>query len=112
MNFEWNRVTGCIDSATNTATLKCLPAVFQNVVYGLLLFAGVGAMVFIILGGFKFMTAGGDPKQIDEGKKTLIYAIVGLLIIMFSFLIINIVGWFTGLNCISAFGFGNCPSGV
>lgn len=34
-----------------------------------------------LIGGFQFMTAGGDPKKVENGKKTLWYAVLGYAII-------------------------------
>lgn len=34
-----------------------------------------------LIGGFQFMTAGGDPKKVEGGKKTLWYTVVGYAII-------------------------------
>lgn len=91
-----------------TVTLNCLPAVFLNIVYALLLFSGIGAMIFIMFGGLKFITSTGDPKQIDEGKKAIIFAIIGLVVVLLAFAMLSIIAGFTGLNCIKFFGFENC----
>lgn len=88
-----------------TATLNCIPAIFQNLVYGLLLFAGITTLFFIILSGLKFMNSGGDPKQLEGARNTLIYAIIGLLVILFSFLALNLISYITGVECIKFFGF-------
>jgi len=39
------------------------------------------AVVVIIYGGFIFLTAAGNPKKVDKGKKILTYAVIGLAII-------------------------------
>jgi ketopantoate hydroxymethyltransferase len=50
-----------------------------NVVLG---FLGIVAVVIIILGGFKWMTAAGNEDKIDEAKKLITAGIIGLVIIM------------------------------
>jgi len=40
------------------------------------------AVVMIIYGGFQILTAGGDPKKFEEGKKAILYAVVGYGIIL------------------------------
>lgn len=89
-------------------TLQCLPVVFQNIVTAALLFAGLVALVLVILSGIKLITSSGDPKQVEGAKHTLTYAIIGLVIILSSFLIIRIIGTVTGADCINFFGFENC----
>ena len=91
------------------ATLSCLPVVFNNVVNWAIALAGLAAVFFIIFSGIKFLTSGGDPKQVEGARKTLTYAIAGLLIVFTSFAIIKLIGTITGANCIAKpFGFGNC----
>lgn len=62
--------------------------------------AGVIAFVFLILGGFGFiMGAGaGDTKQMEQGKKAITGAAMGIVIILGSFWIIQIVEKLTGLT--------------
>ncbi len=106
--MDWN---SCLDKTvdpTGVATLQCLPIIFKNVVNWALILAGTAAVFFIILSGIKFITSGGDPKQVEEARKTATWAIIGLLIILFSFGIINIIAGLTGASCIKTFGFTNC----
>ena len=42
------------------------------------------APLFIIIGGFYFVTAAGDPAKIETGKKIILYTLIGLLIILLS----------------------------
>jgi hypothetical protein len=93
---------------TKAATLDCIPIVFENIVRAALIFAGIVALFFIIISGIKLLTSGGDPKAVDAAKKTLTYAIIGLVIILGSFFIISVIGYITGVECINTFGFTNC----
>lgn len=105
--MDWNDIVkGCV--VNGVATLNCIPAVFQNAVKAALIFASAAAVFFIIFSGIKFITSGGDPKKIESARHTIMYAILGLLIILLSFLIINLIGFVTGANCITVFGFDNC----
>lgn len=90
------------------ATLRCIPMVFQNILNAALIFSGITALAFIILSGFKLMYSGGDPKRIQDAHKTLTFAIIGLVLILASFFIVNMISYFTGVECIKFFGFDNC----
>ncbi len=50
-----------------------------NVIMG---FLGIVAVVIILLGGFKWMTAAGSEDKIDEAKKLLAAGVIGLVIIL------------------------------
>jgi len=49
------------------------------------------AVVFIIYGGFVIMTAGGNPSRMEEGKKIIKAAVIGLIIALLSALIVTTV---------------------
>lgn len=53
--------------------------------------AGVLAVVFIIIGGFKYTVSGGDSSGLKTAKETITYAIVGLIITLLAFGIVNYV---------------------
>ena len=109
MGKDWNAIiSSCYSGADKVATLKCIPAVFQNLVTAALLFAGVVALFFIIFGGIKLILSQGDPKQVEGAKHTLTYAILGLVLILLSFLILNFISYVTRIPCILKFGFENC----
>ena len=46
--------------------------------------AGIAAVIMVLVGGFMYVTAGGDAGKVGEAKKTILYAIVGLLVISVS----------------------------
>jgi ABC-type uncharacterized transport system permease subunit len=107
MGKNWNEiVSGCVQG--DVATLQCLPAVFQNIVAAALIFVGVVAVFLIIISGFKFILSGGDAKQVEGARNTMMYAVIGLIIVLLSFFIINIIGGITGATCITMFGFQSC----
>lgn len=97
-------------NGTKVATLDCVTIIFSNLQNALLAFAGVTALFFIIYGGIKFILSGGDAKQVEGARKTLTYAIIGLLLILFSIFILNIISQITGVGCIRQFGFTNCQT--
>lgn len=59
-----------------------------NVILG---FLGVVAVVLILMGGFKWMTAAGNEEKVGEAKKLLGAGVVGLVIILAAFAIASFV---------------------
>lgn len=105
--MDWDKIVSkCIEQGV--ATLNCVPALFSNVITALFAFAGVVALFLIIFSGIKFILSGGDAKQVEGARKTLTYAVIGLLVILFSLLILNLISYVTGVTCIKMFGFTNC----
>lgn len=89
-------------------TLRCIPILFEGAIRYLLIFAGLIALIFIIIGGIKLITSSGDSKQVDAARKTITWAVIGLALILMSFAIVRFVGAITGVNCINQFGFNVC----
>ncbi len=54
-------------------------------------FLGVIAVVIILLGGFKWMTAGGNDEKVKEAKKLIFSGIIGLVIIISAYAIASFV---------------------
>ena len=55
-----------------------------NVIYGLI---GVAAVVFVIIGGVKYMTSQGDPGKVQQAKNTILFALIGLAVTISAFAI-------------------------
>lgn len=82
----------------DVATISDLGSMFGRVIGYALGFAGILLFILLIVGGFKFITSGGDPKAVDGAKKTLTSAIAGLVIILISYLVLVLIKTITGVN--------------
>jgi len=78
------------------AKLTDLETYFGRIIQTLLELGGIALLVIIIIGGFKYITAGGNPQQAESAKKTLTYAIGGFVLLALSFLILKLIEQFTG----------------
>jgi ketopantoate hydroxymethyltransferase len=67
---------------------RTIAAQIINVIMG---FLGLVAVVIILLGGFKWMTAAGAEDKIDEAKKLLSAGVIGLVIVLSSWAIAKFV---------------------
>lgn len=90
----------CLDK-NGVATLACIPIIIKNVITAALVFAGITALILIIYSGIKFISSRGDQNAIDSAKKTLTYAIIGLIVIFLSFFVVNVLGQLTGVDQLS-----------
>jgi hypothetical protein len=77
--------------------IGCIPTTSQN---DLLMFilpwaigvAGGSAFILIIVAGFLIMSSAGDPQKAKAGKELLGAAVAGLLLIIFSAYILDVIG--------------------
>jgi len=68
-----------------------LPAMIKNVVNVLLYLVAMIAVVVIIIGGIRYTTSNGDSGAIKSAKDTIMYAVIGLVVAILSFAIVNFV---------------------
>ena len=52
---------------------------------------GIVSVIMIIVGGFRYIISGGDSSSVQGAKNTILYAIVGLVIVLFAQVIIRFV---------------------
>ena len=63
-----------------------------NNVVNILLFAlGIISVIMIIVGGIKYTTSNGDSSALTSAKNTILYAIVGLVVAIMAYAIVNFV---------------------
>ncbi len=83
----------CTAVKTAIGDISTEPAGFIGDIFKLLLgISGGIALILIISSGYKFMASQGNPEQVQEARETLTSAIVGLLFIIFSFVILQVIG--------------------
>lgn len=75
---------------TVTGVIKTIVGVLSWVI-------GVVAVIMVMISGFKYITSGGDSNAVSSAKSTLIYAIVGLMIVALAQFLVHFV-----LNTVSA----------
>ncbi|HSD98922.1 MAG TPA: pilin [Patescibacteria group bacterium] len=68
-----------------------LGKVITNGINFLFVVAAMLALVFLVLGGVKWLTSQGEKEGVNKARETIVAAIVGLVIIFLSYLIVNFV---------------------
>lgn len=68
--------------------------------------AGLISFVLLVFGGFKvIISAGsGDSKSLEQGKQTITYAVIGLILVVASYWIVQLIGDLTGVNLLNVPG--------
>ena len=85
-----------ISSGEPVATLSSLEGLFGTVLSVVLRLVGLGTLIMILVGGFKYLTSGGDPKNTEAAQQTITYGIIGLVLAISAWFIINAISSFTG----------------
>ena len=83
----------CTSVQTGIGEISTEPQGFVKRIFSFVLgIAGGIALILIMISGYKLMASQGNPEQITAARDQLISAIVGLLFIIFSFVILEIIG--------------------
>lgn len=89
-----------INSIKDAGTEQCDPAAtgagslgtfINNIINMLLFIIGAVAVIMIIIGGIRYVTSNGDSAQTTSAKNTVLYAVVGLVVALMAFAIVNFV---------------------
>jgi hypothetical protein len=92
INSGVNAATGQTPGAGTGCTLnQGIGKIASTVINLFSLVVGVVSVVFIIYAGFRYVTSGGSSENVSGAKNTLIYAIVGLVIVAIAQLIVHYV---------------------
>lgn len=84
---------GRLAEAAPGGSFRDLLLTFLNFFLG---FLGLVAVIMVIYGGVLYVTAAGNQENIDKGKKIIMYAVVGIVIILLAFALVNTL--LTGLG--------------
>lgn len=75
-----------------SGTAGGLMVFLSNILKLLFLIAGLFAFIKILIAGFGFISAGGEPKKIEQAWSNIWQSLIGLLIIVSSFILAAIIG--------------------
>jgi len=70
--------------------------VFKTITNTLLFILGAISVIMIIIGGLRYVISGGDSSAVSAAKNTILYAIVGVIVAILAYAVINfVIGSFT-----------------
>ena len=81
-----------LDAArTQEMSTKPIGTTIGEVVNIFLYFVGAVAVIVVIWGGFQYITSSGDSQKATTAKNTIMYAVIGLVVAIFAYAIVNFV---------------------
>lgn len=79
-----NQPSSLFDSATGQG-------IFTKIVNIMLFLVGAIAVIMLIVGGIRYVTSGGAQDQVTAAKNTIMYAIVGIVVAVLAYAVVNFV---------------------
>ena len=87
-----------VQEGANAARAEGMPTeligdngVFSRITNTVLLIVGLISVIMLVYGGLRYILSGGDSKKVTDAKNTVLYAIIGLIISLLAFAIVNFV---------------------
>lgn len=77
--------------AAPVAGVSNIESFIRSIITVLAGLAGLVATGFLVAGGFTYITSSGNPEHLDRGKRTIVWSLTGLAIVIGAFVISNIV---------------------
>ncbi len=87
-----NVIGGGAGAACKTACgNKDINVIFSAVSNALIFLIGALAVIMIIIGALRYITSNGDPKQAEAARNTILYSVIGLILAIAAYAIVNFV---------------------
>ena len=86
--LKFNPATGTCEGGPSEGDFNDLLAKIINIIS---VIVGVVAVIMIIFGGFRYITSGGSPEKVTGAKNTILYGIIGLIIVALAQVIVRFV---------------------
>lgn len=78
-------------NSVNSGSKTDVGGLIKSIVNAMLFLLGAVAVVMIVVGGIRYTTSNGDSSQISGAKNTIMYAVIGLIIAILAYAIVNFV---------------------
>jgi len=86
---------------TGTAGINTFANTLSTIIGFVTVLAGIWFMIQLIVGAFGWISAGGDKQHLDNSKKRITNAIIGLFMVVVSLAFFAVIGAFFGLDVLN-----------
>lgn len=94
------------DTTVQVASIKGIEVIISNILAVFTTIVGLAAFVMLLMGGFLYLTSGSNSKGTEAAKQTITYSIIGIVVALMAFFILQAIAAFTGAEGILEFNLG------
>jgi hypothetical protein len=100
--FDWGGV--CVGGPdSDVATLQGLECLVANIFNVAITLIGLAAFVMLVVGSIRWLMSGGNSSALDKARSTMTYALIGIVVALSGFIVLNLIAGFTGVDMILDF---------
>ncbi|KKU89226.1 MAG: hypothetical protein UY18_C0002G0039 [Microgenomates group bacterium GW2011_GWF2_47_9] len=110
IDFDQITTPGAYDpapGADKSAYASAIEKLISNVLVVLTIVAGIAFILYFLIGGLTWITAGGQKDKVESAKAMMTNGAIGLIIVAVSYMVVWIVGKALGLNILEPAEFIN-----
>lgn len=85
------RPTGADGKGSTPSKLFGSDSAFQSISNIVIFLVGAVAVLALLYGGFRYVTSTGDAKRVESAKNTIQYAVIGIVVAILAFAIVNFI---------------------
>lgn len=99
---EWQDISEyCV--VNDVATIQGIGCLIANILAVTLRLLGLAGFVMIIYAAFTLLLSAGKSQQVEKSKNTITFTIIGIIMALSAFIIVNLIANFTGVSLIRTF---------
>lgn len=100
----WKGVcVGSTNASKDVATLQGLECLIGNIFTIILTLIGLAGFVMFIIASFRYLLSGGNTKGIETARNTFGLVVIGIIVALSGFIILNLLAEFTGVKNLTIF---------
>jgi hypothetical protein len=89
---------GSLGSGSNEQGTTAIGTIIGNILGIFLIFAFIMAFLYLLLGGFDWITSGGDKSKLESARNKITNALIGLIVVAATWAVMSLVGQFVGIS--------------
>jgi len=86
----------------DVATIQGIGCLLANILAVTLRLLGLAGFVMIIYAAFTMLLSAGKSQQVEKSKNTITFAIIGIILALSAFIIVNLIANFTGISLVKS----------
>lgn len=90
-------------NASDVATIQGVQCLLANIFTVIITIIGLAGFVMFIVGAFRYLLSGSNSKGVDTARQTITSMVIGIIVALSGFIILNLLSSFTGIDVITRF---------
>mgnify|MGYP001018862942 CR=1 FL=1 len=86
-----DQISAGVQNAGGDSNGISIDTAIKSIVNIMLFLLGAIAVIMIVIGGIRYTTSNGDSNSINSAKNTILYAVIGLVVAILAFAIVNFI---------------------